>query len=690
MLALAHGWWQFERRLLPPGYAQRWLAEVEVSGVPQQQGDEQRFTARLRDARGEGPWRAAQLTWPRAPSPAPLAGERWRLLVSVRAPPASANPGRADHRLALLRSGMHVAGTVVSSPLNQRLATAGPSLDGLRARLAAALRERVAERDAAALAVALAVGVTDDVSPAQWRVFNATGITHLVAISGLHVTLFALLAMALARRLWWWSPALHRYRRDSFAALLGVAAAGAYALLAGFSVPTRRTLLMLAAWQLLRALARPAAAAPALAVAAVLVLGFDPAALVSAGFWLSFVAVAILMYATPQGPRGLLGWRELWNAQWRVAVGLTPVTVAVFGSVSVAGLWVNFLAIPLFSLLLVPLALAATATVLWLPAVADPLLQLFAWLHGGIWPWLFQVADSDLSLWRTQAPSWWCLLAAPAAALWLWPAGWPQRLSAALALLPALFVARAALPAGECEITTLDMGQGTAVIVRTAGHTLLYDNGEAWRSNGARTAGTVLPALRALGVRAIDRVVLPRVDADRSAGLVALAAELPVREYWATGAELPPEFRACAEGAGWRWDEVSFRWLGAACALEVRAAGTAALLAGELSREQQDALVAEGLGRYDWVLLPRHGFATGDSPALRAAVGARVAVLTQSSSGARAATVQRTADAWRAAGARVLLTGETGAVHARLGRSGLSATTERAGPACTSVSCAQP
>ncbi len=271
---------------------------------------------------------------------------------------------------------MHAAGQVVPSALNHRLAPAAPGLDGLRERIAYAIAARVSERDAAALIIALAIGDTQRISVEQWRVFNAVGITHLVAISGLHVTLFCLAVAWIAGKLWDRMRCLQeRTPRHTFATLLGLVAALGYALLAGWSVPTQRTLLMLAAWHSLRWAARPRPAARTLAAGLVGVLLLDPLAPLASGFWLSFLAVGALLVQGAVTPLQASGWRGHLHTQGYVMVALAPVTIAVFGSVSLAGLGVNLLAIPAFSLLLVPLILAAYAGVAFVAAARDPSVQ---------------------------------------------------------------------------------------------------------------------------------------------------------------------------------------------------------------------------------------------------------------------------------------------------------------------------
>jgi competence protein ComEC len=608
-----------------------------------------------------------RLRWPNAP-PVRL-GERWRLLINLRTPPPMDNPGRASAALGYLRDRVHGRATVLSSRLNQRLDQTPPRVDGLRARVVDGIQARVVERDAAALFCALAVGDTQFVSPQRWRVFNAVGITHLVAISGLHVTLFSLVVAALARRLWRWLPPLaDLVRRESFAASLGVAAALGYAVLSGFSVPAQRTVMMLAAWHVVRGAARPAAAAPPLAVALVVVLLLDPLAPLSAGFWLSFVAVGVLLCIRALEPGAALhAIRELWHTQWSVALGLMPVTVAVFGSVSLAGLLVNMVAIPFFSLLLVPLLLSATLALCWAPALASPLLAAAEWLHGRCWPTLTQIAEAPHALWRLSPSWWWFVLAAPAVVLMLFPWRGALRLTALYALLPALWPAGSRIAPGEFAATVLDTGRNLAVIVRTAHHTLLFDDGETWGSEGAISTAVVVPALRALGVVALSRAIVPRLDRDRAAGLVAIAAEMPLAGLQSAPREgLPPEFSACRRGS-WQWDAVRFELLDEqSCALRVVAGhGASLLLAGDLSAAGQMRLIDAAELHSTAVLVPAHAAASAWVPALINATAARFAVVAQSASGVQTAAVSRTVAAWRAAGAEVLVTGERGAIDMR-------------------------
>jgi competence protein ComEC len=674
---------------LPVETDERALVRATLRSLPERSGSDVSAVVEYVDVRSAAPvtdgpatssgvaMRRARLIW--AGAPELHVGETWELLVAVTSPGGLDNPGGSNAGRSALRDRLHARLRVQKSRLNHPVSVASPGIDTLRERIAVALQARIAERDSAALATALAIGDTRAVSPEQWRIYNATGITHLIAISGLHVTLFCLLMSALARRIWQLTSCLQRWRRENFAAGCGVLASAGYALLSGFSVPTQRTLIMLTTWHLMRGLARNSSAASAIGVAVVLVLLLDPLAPMSAGFWLSFVAVAVLIHATPATGGGELDLKALWHTQWRVAVGLLPVTLAVFGSVSLAGLVVNFIAIPVFSLVLVPLLLAATAALALCPPLATLLLQIFVTLHGWIWPLLSAAANVPVALWRLQPSGWWYALALPAALLCLLPWRWPQRISAVLALLPAIWPRALMLNEGEYRLTALDVGRSQSVILQTKGHALLFDNGESWDSDGAMTRGVVIPSLRALGVKQLDVVIVPKLDNDRSVGLVALAAEWPIGQLQTSGAEPPPEFKACGTGNAWHWNGVNISAVRfGSCALHVSVPnGPAVLLPAELTVVEQAALVATEFGHADVIIVPRGGAATGDSASLRSALGARYAVLSNSRRGADTRTVQGTLAAWRDAGATTLLTAEVGAVQVKGGATAITVHTRR-------------
>jgi len=357
----------------------RLLIEGRILSVPARDGTELQFdveAAIIEGAHvpGAARVRRARLTW-RDAAVVPRAGERWRFVVRLGSLSETRNFAGADPARFAFRDRVHLTGRVLPSNLNTRLALAQTSVDTMRARIAARIRDQVADPDAAALLTALAVGLTDRLSADQWRVFNATGTTHLVAISGLHVTLFALVALGVARFAWRWLqwplPWVGRMDREPFALLLGLAAAGAYSLLSGFSVPTQRTWLMLAIVALSRLTARHVGGGRIWTLALIAVLALDPFAPLSAGFWLSFVAVGVILASGASaavGPFARLA--AAVRLQVAIMLALAPLTFAVFDGLSIAGLWVNLIAIPLVSFVLVPLVLAGAIAALVAPALS--------------------------------------------------------------------------------------------------------------------------------------------------------------------------------------------------------------------------------------------------------------------------------------------------------------------------------
>lgn len=664
-------WWplqHYDQARLPPDFDQRVWATAEIEGLPLLRGAEASFTARLRPLHADElptDWLRATLYWPDAP---PVrAGQRWQLLVALHAPRAGANPGSAALALQPLRLRVHATGQVLASALNRPLASSGAGLDALREHIARAIAARVTERDAAALIIALAIGDTQRVSSEQWRVFNAVGITHLVAISGLHVTLFCLVLAWAAARLWERSRWLQRrLPRHTFATLIGLAASLGYALLAGWSVPTQRTLLMLATWHGLRWAARPRPAARTLAAGLVGVLLLDPLAPLAAGFWLSFLAVGALLVQGALVAVPLHGWRALLATQFYVMAALLPATVAVFGSVSLAGLVVNLAAIPVFSLLLVPLILCATVLLALWPALATLLFKLAALLIAGFWPVLHALASGSLALLRFAPPPWWYLLAAAALGVALLPWRPWMRCTAVLALLPAALPAAGRIAPGGLTATVFDVGRGEAVLLHTAHHALLFDDGEVWGSRGAIASNLLVNALRYYHVRALDTLILPRLDGDRGAGVLALTAMLPVRGLAAGNANaLPPEFPACQAGARWTWDEVEFEVLeAAACSLRVRAGATSLLLPGSAATvgaawraEPAAQAIVAPVSRGAAALRPSQGGHDAAAAWLLLSGGARDAARLD-----MAATLR----AWSAEGAHAHITGVDGALELRI------------------------
>jgi competence protein ComEC len=610
-------------------------------------------------------------------------GERWLLTVRLRRPHGNLNPGGFDYEAWLLERGIGATGYVRQGGQQRRLGHRNAFGDRLQ-KTREAVRDRfqatLGATPAAGILAALAVGDQRAISAEEWRLFSRTGVTHLMSISGLHVTLVSGLVAWLVSLGWRRAPGLAlRLPARKAAALAAIFAALGYTLLSGFAVPAQRTFYMVTVVALALWSGRIASPARTLALALSVVLLADPWAPLSAGFWLSFGAVALIFYVangwTAPGPR-LAQWARI---QWAITVGLAPAALLLFGQLSIAGPLANALAIPLVSVVLTPLALAAAI----IPA--QPLLELAAWLVEGLLQFLEACAMLPGALWQQHVPAAWSVALALGGVAWLLaPRGVPGR-ACGLALLAPAFLALPPAPAhGSAWITTFDVGQGLAVMVRTAQRTLLYDAGPAFGPEADSGGRIVLPAVRAAGVAAIDLMILTHEDSDHVGGALtvlesmevhALASSLPAAHALNTLVAAP---RRCAAGERWEWDGVRFAFLhpeaeprmrrnNQSCVLHVAAQGGSVLFTGDIERAAEFSMLNR-TPKADVLLVPHHGSRSSSSREFIAAVAPRWAVV---AAGYRNRFGHPTAEVlgrYRAAGAAILRTDRDGAVQIFLER----------------------
>ena len=604
------------------------------------------------------------LSWPagfqgRAAQPVPdvQPGERWQLTVRLTRPHGNANPQGFDYEVWLLEQNLRATGSVRpdqnSAIKNLRRDQFVFSLANCVERSRAWLRARILAalpgKRYASVLVALVIGDQRGVQQSDWTVFTRTGIGHLISISGLHITmvagLFALIGRALWRRSFFTQAELPlRLPAQKFAALVAVTVAYLYVLLAGFGVPAQRTLYMIAVVAAALWSGRLTSVSHVLCLSLGVVVLLDPWAVMSPGFWLSFGAVATILYASAgrvvvRGGDGR--WQRLWAAirpevhtQYVVTVGLVPLTMLLFGQVSLISPFANAIAIPLISFIVTPLALLGAVAPMpvaqWLLMLGHACIDLLAQALG----WFSAL---PAAVWSAPIPSVWMFVAAALGTLWLLePRGWPQRWIGLVCWLPLLIDVPYHPRTGNFQVLAFDIGQGMALLIETAGHRLLYDTGPAYSPESDGANRVIVPYLKARGISSLDTVIVSHSDTDHSGGALSLIEAMPITTVMSSLAldsriaQAAKQHQRCVAGQHWTWDGIDFEMLhpvpsiyesskwkpnAHSCTLKIMRGGESILLPGDIEAIQESELVRNVPDklRSTVLLAPHHGSGTSST-----------------------------------------------------------------------------
>ncbi|EGV35572.1 DNA internalization-related competence protein ComEC/Rec2 [Neisseria weaveri] len=665
----AYGVWRTEAAL-----SQQWQTAsaadltVTVDDLPQREARRVRFTAVAEDEAG----RQYRLVlsdyglrdWP--------VGSRWQVRARVRPPVGEVNPAGFNREAWALAKGIDGLGTIGGERVLLAQGEAGRLLrmrDSVSRRWQQAAVAKPEFSDGQALMRALGIGEQTALDTGVWQAFRPLGLNHLVSISGLHVGMVALFAGWLAKLLLACLPfSLSKPRLWMVSA--GVAAGIFYAGLAGFSVPTQRSVLMLAAlaWAWWRGSGVSVWRGWWQALAAVLLV--QPAAVLGAGFWLSFGLVAALLWVASGRLNGL-GWRAVLRGQWAVSVLSVVILGAFFASVPLISPLVNAAAIPWFSWVLTPLALLGSI-------LPWPRLHEFAAAAGEYTlRFLLWLAEYAPEYAVAEVPWPLVLLAVVAGGVLLLPKPTALRPWAALVLCGFVVYRKEPVQYGRVQMVVWDAGQGLSVLFQTAQHRLLFDTGTA-----PSAAMNILPALNAWGVRSLDALVLSHHDADHDGGFEAVARATRPKRLWAGQPQFYSGAESCDKGA-WEWDGVHFEWLRPSeivkaddneqsCVLRVVAGGQAALVTGDLGKAGEKSLVEQyGGGLHSNVLvLGHHGSDTSSSGVFLNAVAPEYAVASSGYANAYRHPVKAVRDRVQAHDIVLLRTDWQGALRFELGAGG--------------------
>ncbi len=658
-----------------------------VRGLPRSGDDATRFDLSLDSVRRDGAAVAlggiVRLSWhDTAPPIEPCS--TWQLHVRLKRPRGLVDPGAFDFERYALSEGITATGYVRENVDNRVSGARMLCADRLRARISDGIAATLGPGPAADTLRALAFGDQHAMDEHEWQVARATGIPHLIAISGLHIALFAGFGVWIVRLLWKIAPRLTlRWPAPLIEAVASIVFATSYATLAGLGLPTRRALVMIGVLLAANLLRRARAAVQGLAFAVLILLAIDPLCVLSAGFWLSFVGVAWLMLCLGGRGERRRWWHELVSAQGVASLGLLPLTIWFFGQSSLIGPLANLIAVPWICFIVLPLGVSGALLQLVVPALGAPLVHIAGSALQLLWSLLERMAAWPGALWYFPEPHVWALLLAMAGALWLLlPRGLPARGLGLLLFLPLLLPVRSELHDGEFEALMLDVGQGLSFIVRTREHALVYDAGARFPSGFDLGEASVVPALHAIGVEHLDRLMISHGDNDHAGGAAAVLAAYPTALVESgEPARLSVPAQQCLAGAAWEWNGVSFRIVhpheplpsvanDRCCVLEVRSGDRSLLLTGDISAsvEGQVAVAVAPIATNLVLQVAHHGSRTSSSAEFIAALHPVLALV---STGYRnhfnhpsAAVVAR----YASAGVEMVNTAQAGFVSVRFGR----------------------
>lgn len=648
------------------------VARVEVIGFPSADAETVSFLARPLDDKRLPP--KMRLSW-FAPELAIGNGDIWQLEVRLRRPRGNRNPGGFDYESWLFREHIGAVGYVVNSSRNHLLGAGTTDLtQRIRIRFVRRVTGLIDEPEQVAVLAAVVVGTRHLITAEQWQRYAATGSSHLMAISGLHIglaaagTYFIVLALSGISR---WGGDSRNHHRIAIVCSLLVAIL--YAQISGLAVPARRASIMLAlaAVSLLR-MRRPdllaIVSATCFAIAAT-----DPLATMAPGFVLSFAAVVALIWISRRRRPGLP------TLQLNLLLGLVPLTAILFGRISFAALPVNLIAVPLFSFVTVPLSLCGLLLDGPLQPVGDQALLLAGHSVALLEYLLRIVAASDWASFVIPAIAGMVWLTIWLPALWaLLPSGWPGRHLAWLGLMATLLHIPRPPAAGCAAITFLDVGQGLAVAIRTHQHFVLYDSGPAYRSGGNAAQTVILPYLRSVGIRSIDRLIISHADLDHAGGVASIVAAMPVRRTM-SGERLPDMWSLpCRAGQNWSYDGIRFSVLhpgmgsnfegnDRSCVVLVEAGEHRILLTGDIEKAAEHALVREHrLPKVHAVTVPHHGSRTSSTMPFIQALQPAIAIVSAAYGNHWGFPKDDVVERWKAVDAIVLNSATAGAIEMRV------------------------
>ncbi|MBL7000796.1 MAG: DNA internalization-related competence protein ComEC/Rec2 [Gammaproteobacteria bacterium] len=642
-------YWQLDHRLITEFNNKRLLAVGEVINIPNHTtyGSHFEFSPEtLQGYPGRLP-RTVKLSWRNAPADL-QPGQVWRLQLRLKQPHGFQNPGGFDYERWMFARGIDATGYVIKSELNSLLETRS-GLNPVRFKLQRHLVNSCPDCVYQGLMQALAIGYRGSIDDDIRRLLNQTGTAHLIAVSGLHIGIVA--GVFYLAGLWFWNRLLYPtvFKRREFALLLGWFAGLAYSLLAGFELPAQRAMLMLSLVLLSLLLRVPFNLLHGVWLALLGVLLLAPLSVLSESFWLTFAALMVILLGSFLLQRERSRLKQMVLIQLLFSLLFIPLSIVIFGQIHSASMAANLVAVPLVSFVIVPLNFLLLL-LFWLPQHwLEVLYGGLDRLIGLLINFLQMLQQNGLqAIDIAHADGWKIAVLLLMLLLLLIPRGLIATRLGVLALMPVLLLQLRPLPGIPLQLTVLDVGMGTAIVVQTAEHSLVYDFGPGNRNGYSLGEWVVMPFLRYQGLAAPDRIVISHADQDHAGGYYALQPrfkDMPV--YTGTRSELSRKFPQvkqlydCHQSASWKWDGVQFEFLTApfaptasennrSCVLKISHAAGSMLIAGDIEQLQEEALLEQNKEalRADYLIAPHHGSLSSSSAAFIEAVSASSVIFT--------------------------------------------------------------